>query len=78
MQAECKRIYSQLLRRSLSYAKVMQAERKRIYSQLLRRRLSYAKVRLFSCNPVANDIKKHIEKSEKKSYKAEDVEAQKP
>ncbi len=78
MQAERKRIYSQLLRRNLSYAKVMQAERKRIHSQLLRRSLSYAKVRLFSCNPVANGIKKYIEKAVKKSYRAGDVEAQKP
>ena len=56
----------------------MQAECKRIYSQLLRRSLSYAKVRLFSCTPVANSIKKYIEKAVKKSYRAGDVEAQKP
>ena len=42
---------------------IMQAECKRIYSQLLRRSLSYAKVRLFSCTPVANSIKKYIKKA---------------
>jgi len=45
MQAERNQARLKLLRRSLSYAKIMQAERNQARLKLLRRSLSYAKVR---------------------------------
>ncbi|EFA97230.1 hypothetical protein HMPREF9019_0038 [Hoylesella timonensis CRIS 5C-B1] len=48
MQAEAKRSLLVLVRRSLSYPKIVQAEAKRNLLVLVRRSLSYAKVLQFS------------------------------
>ena len=47
MQAERNRTCSKLLRRSLSYAKIMPMSAKRIYSQFAECSLSYAKIDLY-------------------------------
>ena len=57
MQADCNQARLKLLRRSLSYAKVMQAECNQARLELLRRSLSYAKVRNLSEIPTTTDIK---------------------